>query len=153
MGTLNDAGLNLIKSFEGLSLSPYLDQVGVPTIGYGCTYYEDGVTRVTMNDPAVTEEQAVELLGARMQQYADYVGQYVSVPINDNQFSALVSFCYNLGPGSLHGSTLLKLLNSGADINTVAAEFPKWDKAGGQVVAGLLRRRMAEQALFLEPVV
>ena len=104
-----------------------------------------------MNDSPITEERATQLLTLHMQEHGKYVSSYVTVTINDNQFSELVSFCYNLGPGSLHGSTLLKLLNSG-DYDGASHEFLKWDKAGGQVVAGLERRRLAEQALFLQPV-
>lgn len=152
MRQINQDGLDLIISFEGLKLSPYLDSVGVATIGYGTIMYPNG-TAVTMDDPTITQDQATEYLQFEVNEKAAKVESYVTVDINDNQFAALVSFAYNLGLGSLHGSTLLKLLNSGADINTVAAEFPKWDKAGGQVLPGLLRRRTFEQALFLKSVV
>ena len=147
----NQATIDLIKSFEGLKLSPYLDSVNVPTIGYGTILYDSG-KKVTMNDPAISEERALELLEWEINQKAAAVEKMVSADINDNEFGALVSFAYNLGIGSLHGSTLLKLLNAGQDRAAVADQFLRWNKAGGVEVAGLTRRRQAERALFLQPV-
>lgn len=152
MRQLSQAGLDLIIEFEGLKLSPYPDSKGIPTIGYGTIMYPDG-SSVTMDDPTITQDQARQYLEFEVEQKCAGVEKYVTVPVNDNEYAALVSFAYNLGLGSLHGSTLLKLLNSGTDRATVALEFPKWDKAGGVVVDGLLRRRNAEAALFLQPVV
>ena len=152
MREINQTGLDLIISFEGLQLAPYLDSVQVATIGYGTIMYPDG-TAVTMSDSPITIDQARQYLEFEVNQKAVGVEKYVTVDLNDNEFAALVSFAYNLGLGSLHGSTLLKLLNAGTDRTIVAAEFPKWDRAGGSVIAGLLRRRVAEQALFLTPVV
>jgi lysozyme len=143
-------GLKLITTFEGLSLKPYLDSGGRATIGFGTILYPNGHA-VTMDDPDCTQEQANGYLEWQVNQKAARVSTLVKVPVNQNQFDALCSFAYNLGLGSLGGSTLLKLLNAG-DFHGVAAQFPIWDKAGGQVVAGLLRRRLAEQALFLQPV-
>jgi lysozyme len=152
MRRLPQVGLDLIKSFEGLKLKPYLDSVKVPTIGYGTILYDNGQA-VTMNDPEITEERALELLEWEVNQKCAGVEKYIAVPVNDNEYSALVSFAYNLGLGALHGSTLLKLLNAGTDRSAVADQFLKWDKAGGVAVAGLTRRRQAERALFLQPVV
>jgi lysozyme len=146
---INQAGLNLIKSFEGFSAKAYLDIVGVPTIGYGCTI---GVTKQdVVNGRTVTEQQAEQLLSTELASHEMAVSQCVTVALNDNQFAALVSFSYNLGDGSLRSSTLLKLLNSSNYVGA-ANEFPKWDHAGGKVVDGLERRRLAEQALFNQPV-
>jgi lysozyme len=150
MRQVNKAGIDLIKSFEGLYLKPYLDSVGVPTIGYGTIAYPDG-TKVTIDDAEITEDQAVEYLTFEINEKAKGVTRYVTVPINDNQFAALVSFAYNLGLGSLQKSTLLKLLNAG-DVSGAADEFLKWNKAGGKVLAGLTRRREAERSLFLQSV-
>lgn len=147
MRKLNQAGIDLIKSFEGLKLAPYLDSVNVPTIGYGTTYYEDG-KKVTMQDPAISQERAEELLAIHAQSFCDAVEKMVKVSCTDNQFAALVSFAYNLGSGNLGSSTLLKKLNAG-DYAGAANEFEKWNKAGGQVLAGLTRRRQAEKALFM----
>jgi GH24 family phage-related lysozyme (muramidase) len=139
--TINQDGLNLIKSFEGLYLDAYIDPVGVWTIGYGHTegVYE-GMT--------ITEAEAEELLRKDLAEFEAAVSEAVQVSLNDNQFSALVSFTFNLGAGSLFESTLLKLLNQG-DFQGAADQFPRWNKAGGQELPGLTRRRQAERALFL----
>ena len=150
MRSINKAGIDLIKSFEGLSLKPYLDSVKVPTIGYGTILYDTGKA-VTMQDPAITEDRAVELLTWEVNQKCAGVEKMVTATVNDNEYAALVSFAYNLGLGSLHGSTLLKLLNAGADRGAVADQFLKWNKAGGVEVPGLTRRRQAERSLFLQP--
>ena len=144
MRQINDAGLSLIKEFEGYKLTAYQDEVGVWTIGWGCTA---GVTEGMV----ITDQQAVDMLNAELAQFENDVTNDVTVDLNDNEFAALVSFAYNLGNGSLHGSTLLRLLNAG-DRAGAAAQFPLWDHAGHVVDAGLLRRRNAEMALFLTPV-
>ena len=142
-------GVGLIKQFEGFRSDPYLDSVGVATIGYGTIMYPDG-TRVTMNDSPITEDQAEQYLAYQIDQKTTSINNMLAVSVNQNQFDALTSFAYNLGVGALHGSTLLRLVNQG-DFDNAANEFPKWDKAGGQVVAGLERRRLAEQQLFSTP--
>lgn len=152
MRRINQAGIDMVKSFEGLQLKPYKDSVGIPTIGYGCTLYDDDVTKVTMNDAPISKERAEELLAYEINKKADFVEKYLTVEVNDNEFAALVSFAYNLGLGSLHGSTLLKLLNANSDRQAVADQFLKWNKAGGAEVPGLTRRRQAERSLFLHPV-
>ncbi|OBU87131.1 lysozyme [Chromobacterium subtsugae] len=140
----NAAGISLIKQFEGVRLAAYQDMVGVWTIGYGHTGPD------VKKGMAITQQQADQLLAEDLQTFETGVGKAVTVPLNENQFSALVSFSYNLGLGNLRSSTLLRLLNKG-DYAGAAAQFPRWDRAGGQVVPGLLRRRQAEQALFLTP--
>ncbi len=145
---LNKASLDLIKGFEGLRLKPYLDSVKVPTIGYGTTYYEDG-KKVTLADAPITEARAEQLLATHLDTFAASVEKLVQVPLTDNQFGALCSFVYNLGSGAFGKSTLLKKLNA-KDYAGAAGEFEKWNKAGGQVLAGLTRRRQAEKALFLQ---
>lgn len=144
----NKAGLDLIKSFEGLYLKPYLCPANIPTIGYGSTYYEDN-TKVSLQDPAITEERAVQLLQSHLEEHERYVEKLVKININDNQFSALVSFCYNVGPSSLKKSTLLRLLNDG-DIAGAGEQFLRWNKANGKELPGLTRRRQAERSLFLK---
>jgi len=144
---VNKAGVDLVKAFEGLKLSPYLDSVKIPTIGYGTTFYEDG-RKVSMQDAAITEERALELLERHLNDFAAKVEAMIKVPVTDNQFAALCAFAYNVGPGALQSSTLLKKLNA-KDYSAAADEFEKWNKAGGQVLAGLTRRRQAERALFL----
>jgi|ERR1035437_1003961 lysozyme len=147
---ISKKGLQLIASFEGLSLKPYLDSAKVPTIGIGTILYPNGKA-VSMSDPEITKEQAEQYLEWEINQKTTSVNKMVAVPINQNQFDALVSFAYNLGVGALHGSTLLKLLNAG-DTSGAAEQFLVWDKANGQVSAGLLRRRQAERSLFLQSV-
>ena len=138
---INSIGLRLIKSFEGLRLKAYQDAVRVWTIGYG-------TTRGVKPGMVITEAQAEQLLREDVRNFEQAVNSAVKAPINDNQFSALVSFSYNVGAGALRSSTLLKLLNQG-DYLGAANQFPRWNKAGGRVLAGLTRRRNAERALFL----
>lgn len=152
MRKVNQAGLDLIKSFEGLFLKPYLDPIKIPTIGYGTIAYENGA-KVTMADPEITEARAIELLQWEVDEKAASIAGMVKVPLNDNEFAALASFAYNVGSGALQGSTLLKLLNAGTDRSAVADQFLRWDKAGGKQLPGLTRRRQAERSLFLHPVV
>lgn len=143
-------GLDLIKSFEGLKLKPYLDSAGIPTIGYGTIMYDNG-KRVSMQDPPITEDQANQYLEYEVNEKTAAVNQFVTIAINQNQFDALVCFAYNVGVGALQKSTLLKLLNSG-DYAGAADQFLRWNKAGGKEIPGLTRRRQAERALFLHPV-
>ena len=137
-------GINLIKQFEGCSLTAYKCPAGAWTIGYGHT---GGVTQGQKITQAQAEAYLITDLGA----YEKYVNQYVKVRINQNQFDALVSFTYNCGPGALKTSTLLRKLNAG-DYKGAAAEFPRWNKGGGKVLNGLIRRRAAEKALFEKEV-
>lgn len=140
-------GLNLIKSFEGLKLTAYLDIVGTPTIGYGCTV---GVTKQDVqNKRTITEQEAENMLARELAGFCSGVERAVLIPINQNQFDALVSFSYNVGLGALQKSTLLKLLNAG-DVSGAAEQFLRWNKAGGVEVKGLTRRRQAERSLFLQ---
>lgn len=143
-------GLELIKSSEGLRLKPYLCPAGIPTIGYGNTYYDDvDETKVTLNDSPITAERAEELLANIVDShYSKYVNKYVKVELTQNQFDALVSFTYNVGIGNLKVSTLLRKLNSG-DYTGASEEFRKWNKAGGRVLKGLTTRRLNEKLLFL----
>jgi len=144
---INKAGLELVKAFEGVKLAPYKDPVGIPTIGVGATFYQDG-RKVTMNDLPMTEAQVTELLQFHLHTFEQGVLSLVKVPLNSNQFSALVSFAFNCGIGGLRTSTLLKKLNR-LDYAGAAEEFLRWDKAKGKSLAGLTRRRKAEKELFL----
>jgi lysozyme len=145
----NAAGMKLIKEKEGLRLTAYLDMVGVPTIGWGCT---KGVTHDdVVNKRTITQDQAEQMLQNELLDFENGIPRYVTVPLNENQFAALVSFTYNLGLGSLQHSTLLQKLNAN-DMAGAADEFPKWDHAGGHEVETLKERRLAEQALFNTPV-
>jgi lysozyme len=140
---INQEGLNMVMSFEGLRLTAYQDSVGVWTIGWGHTGpdVKPGLT--------ITRDKAESLLRQDLSRFEAGVSRLVKAPISSNQFSALVSFSYNVGLGALGSSTLLRLLNQG-NYQGAADQFPVWDKAGGQVLAGLAKRRAAERALFLK---
>lgn len=143
----SDKGIELIKRFEGLSLKPYLCPANVPTLGYGNTFYKNG-KKVTLNDKPITEQKAVEMLRQSLEKFEQYVDSYTTDSITQNQFDALVSFCYNLGPANLKSSTLLKKVNANTNDETIKDEFLKWTKAGGRKLAGLVKRREAEAALY-----
>ena len=159
-------GLELIKSFEGLYLKPYLCPAGVPTIGYGSTFYENG-TKVTLKDKPITEARAVELLQFELTMSEKYVDAYCQDSINQNQFDALVSFVYNAGPVALKSSNLLLKVNKNPNDPTIREEFMKWVKADGthngidddgdgqideagekQTLKGLVKRRATEADLY-----
>lgn len=140
MRKTNQAGLELIKRFEGLRLKAYQDSVGVWTIGYGHT-------RTARKGMEITPATAEALLKSDLTDAEYAVHSNVKVPLTDNQFSALVSFVFNLGAGSLKKSTLLRLLNAG-DYRGAEGEFVKWNRAGGKVLPGLTKRREAEANLF-----
>ena len=141
--------LDLIKEFEGLRLKAYLDPVGLPTIGWGNTRYQDGKP-VKMGDE-ITQEQADEMLLDDVAVRAEKLEDLIEVQVNDHQFGALVSFAYNVGIGAFTNSTLRRKLNAG-DYEGASNEFKRWNKAGGKVLNGLVRRRKAEKDLFNKPV-
>ncbi|SMO40348.1 lysozyme [Chryseobacterium rhizoplanae] len=137
-------GISLIVSFEGFSAKPYLDSAGIPTIGYGNTYYPGG-KKVTMEDPAITKEQGVELFAEVLPTYEKIVNSKVKIALNQNQFDALVSHTYNTG-GS---ETLFSLINKKAEEQAIRNWFTtKYITAGGKILNGLIRRRKAEADLF-----
>lgn len=139
---ISDKGLKLIKDFEGLKLTSYLCPANVWTIGYGSTgpHVKEGMT--------ITEQEAEDLLKEDVSKFEDCVNQAVEVDLTQEEFDALVSFSFNVGCGAFMGSTLLRLLNAG-NKQAAAQQFPRWNKAGGKVLAGLTRRREAEKALYL----
>ena len=143
----SQAGIDLIKSFEGFRSAPYRDAVGIPTIGYGMTIYPDG-RKVTMQDKPISEAQAVEGLRNLLGRYEQAVERYAQIKLCQHQFDALVSFAYNVGNEALRTSTLMRHLNQG-DLTSAANQMLRWNRAGGRVLAGLTRRRQAERAMFL----
>ena len=145
---INNSGVQLIKTFEGCLLNAYKCSAGVPTIGYGATFYENGV-KVKIGDK-ITQERANELLAFHLNLFADKVKPLIKKELTDNQFSALVSFAFNLGAGALGKSTLLKKVNANPSDATIHDEFLKWNKAGGKVLSGLTRRRKAESELYFK---
>ena len=141
-------GLSLIKEFEGFYSNPYLDPIGIPTIGYGVIKYPNG-KRVTMQDKPISKEYATELLSQLLSEtYEKEVKKHIKVALNQNQFDALVSFTYNLGGTNLGKSTLAKKINANPCDPSIRDEFIKWNRAGGKVLAGLTRRRVAEAELY-----
>ena len=145
----SDRGVALIKAHEGLRLQAYQDPVGVWTIGYGHTTAA-GPPKVERG-MKITDAGADAILRQDLAKFEGYVSSAVKVPLNQNEFDALVSFTFNLGPGNLRSSTLLKKLNAG-DRAGAADEFLKWTKAGGKTLPGLVKRREAERALFRTPI-
>lgn len=140
-------GLDLIKEFESFKSKPYLCPSGVPTIGYGSTYYPDG-KKVTLQDKEITEQKACEILEyIANKDFGNNINKVVKVRLDQNQFDALVSFSYNVGNGNFNSSTLLKWLNQGF-YNEASIQLLRWDKSKGMPLAGLTKRRKAEKELF-----
>ena len=134
-------GLALIKKFEGLELKAYKCAAGVWTIGYGHT-------KDVQEGDEWSESHADHMLEVELEEFEGYINDNVTVALSQNQFDALVSWVYNLGPANLKASTMLKVLNSG-DYEGVPAQIQRWNKAGGKVLEGLIRRRKAEALLFV----
>lgn len=146
---VNEEGLTLIKKYEGCKLTAYKCPAGVWTIGYGNTFYEDG-TKVKQGDK-ITKERAEELFRNTVEKkFAEPVRKLIKKYLNDNQFSAIVSFTYNVGIGNLKSSTLLKKVNANPSDPSIASEFAKWNKSGGKVLAGLTKRRKSESELYFK---
>lgn len=145
MASLNQAGIDLIKSFESLKLNAYPDpKTGAEpyTIGYGHT---SGVN----DGDSCTEDEAEDFLTQDLQTFCNGVTNLVTVDLNDNQFSSLVSFSYNCGLHNLASSTLLREINEN-NFDNILKNFDMWDDPNNpSVTKGLLRRRNAEAALFL----
>lgn len=144
---ISEQGLSLIKEFEGFSPTPYPDVVKVNTIGYGTTVYPNG-NKVLLSDPKCNEAQAEVWLQNDLKRFVDDLNRMVKGRVAQQQFDALCSLIYNIGATHFQNSTLLRKLNAG-DIQGAADEFPKWNKAGGKVVQGLVNRRAKERKLFL----
>lgn len=150
---VNDACVNLIKSFEGLSLKAYhgaADKPGIDTIGYGSIRYPDG-RPVKVGDPDITVDQALDFLRYEIEQKSKAIDPMLRDDLAPNQFAALISFSYNLGEGALKQSTLRKKVNADPNDKSIRAEFMKWTIANGKQVNGLVRRRAAEADLYFTP--
>lgn len=139
---INEAGLAIIKESEGLRFRAYRCPAGVWTIGYGHTLN-------VLKGDTCTEEKAAEWLRKDCERAEQAIEQLVTVPLTDNQFSALVSWVFNLGPEALKESTLLRKLNA-AEYAAVPGEMKKWNKANGVTLNGLVARRKKEAALWLQ---
>jgi len=137
---ISQEGIALIKKFEGCELEAYKCAAGVWTIGYGST-------KGVKEEDTITQEEADALLLHEMKEYESYVKDSVAVDLDQNQFDALVSWVFNLGPSNLKASTMLKVLNN-KEFEEVPSQIKRWNKAGGKVLQGLVRRREAEALLF-----
>ena len=137
---ISQEGLSLIKKFEGLRLRAYKCSANVLTIGYGHTGGVKETDKITL-------EEADSLLEKDIAKFEEYVSDNVIVKLNQSQFDALVAWTFNLGPGNLRESTMLKKLNN-EDYESVPFEMRRWNKAGGKTLDGLIRRREAESLLF-----
>jgi lysozyme len=133
-------GIDLIKHFEGCELESYRCSANVLTIGYG-------TTKNVVEGMKISQHQAEELLMKDLEEFEEYVEDLIDVKLEQHQFDALVAWTYNLGPTNLKTSTLRKVLNKGA-YDDVPEQMKRWNKAGGQVLKGLVRRRDAEALLF-----
>lgn len=140
MMKIENNGIGLIKEFEGKRLVAYQDSVGVWTIGYGHT-------KTAYEGRLAIKKTCERLLAEDLVEFEEYVDTLVKVPLTQNQFDALVSWTFNLGSGNLQESTMLRKLNYG-DYESVPDEMRRWNKAGGEVLEGLTRRREAEALLF-----
>lgn len=145
MKQISENGKNLIKEFEQCRLKAYLDSVGIPTIGWGNTFYQDG-TKVKLGDK-ISQQQADTLFDTVVSRFADKVSS-LTTQLNQNQFDALVSFAYNVGVNALANSTLLKKINKNPLDSSIRNEFLRWNKAGGKVLKGLTKRRKRESDLY-----
>ena len=146
---MTEEGLEFIRRFEGLRTDAYRDAVGVWTIGFGHTSMA-GLPEVTPG-LRITREEANAILARDVEKFAAGVRDAVTVPLNDTQFSALVSFAYNVGLGALRTSSVLKAVNAG-DFAEVPRRLNLWVKAGGRTLPGLVKRRAAEGAFFASDV-
>jgi lysozyme len=136
----SDEGISLIKKFEGCRLEPYFCSGNVLTIGYGHT-------KDVIENMSITEDTAEALLKEDLKDFEEQVSNLVKVELNQNQFDALIAWTFNLGSGNLSSSTLLKKLNN-SEYDEVPEQIKRWNKAGGKVLEGLIRRREAEALLF-----
>ena len=140
MMQISKTGIELLKHFEGCELKAYQDSVGVWTIGYGHT-------KGIYEGLEITQSEAEKMLQDELPEYEGYITDKVVPMLQQHEYDALVCWVYNLGPTNLSSSTLLKRLNAG-EFKDVPFQMKRWDKAGGQPLLGLTRRRNAEALLF-----
>ena len=137
---ISEEGKSLIKKFEGCRLEPYYCSANVLTQGYGHT-------KTVVEGQNWSQEHADHMLEMDLIEFENYVNDYVEVPLEQNMFDALVAWTFNLGPANLKSSTMLRVLNEGK-YEEVPFQMQRWNKASGQVLEGLIRRRKAESLLF-----
>lgn len=152
--TVNAKTIDLICEFEGWVDHWYADPAhgwAVPTCCYGHTDAAGAPLYADDKRRTFTKEEGRAILANDLASVDAVVRKAVTVPVTEDEIGALVSFTFNLGEGNFKKSTLLRKLNAGAPRSEVAAEFARWNRAGGKVMAGLTRRRAAETVLFLTP--
>lgn len=142
--TIPDSAIELIRTFEGFSSTAYKCPAGVWTIGYGTTRIDGQAVKSGMT---CTKYEAEQYMRSDLQPFAAAIKTLVKVPLSENQFAALLSFVYNIGPAAFASSTMLKKLNAG-DWLGARNEFFRWIKAAGQTLTGLVKRRASESELF-----
>jgi lysozyme len=146
----NRTGLSLIKKYEDLRLTSYLCSGGRWTIGYGTTTIEG---KAVTDGMKITKEQALQYFKNDITLFETSVSKSLNIEtLNKNQFSALVSFAYNVGITAFRTSTLLRLVKENPNHIDIPEQFKRWNKAGGVVQNGLIKRREAEIALYLKPI-
>jgi lysozyme len=139
-------GIAIIRKYEGLKLRAYICPSGLPTIGYGATFYMNG-SRVQIGD-VITIDHADKLLHFQVKLFAEEVRRTIKSNINDNQLGALVSFCFNVGGAAFSKSTLARKVNANPSDSTIRNEFMRWTRGGGKVLPGLVKRREEEANLY-----
>ena len=145
---VNAEGYALIKKFEGCRLKAYKCPANVWTIGFGNTFYENG-DKVKDGD-VITQQRADELAKFIIDQFAVSITPFILKPLNENQFSACVSLAYNIGTGGFKRSSVFKKLNVNPNDETIADSFRLWNKGGGKILPGLVKRREAEIQLYFK---
>jgi lysozyme len=148
---ISQEGVTLIKHYEGCpkdadgNAVAYRCPANKPTIGYGSLKLKDGTP--VEDNMTITMEEAEELLAHELKEYEGYINNIVTVPLKQNEFDALVSWVFNLGPSNLKSSTMLKVLNAGK-YQEVPEQIKRWNKVNGKVNEGLVKRRKSEALLF-----
>ena len=145
---LSQRGIQFICSFEGFSSKPYLDVRGIPTIGYGTTHYPDTGKTVSLTDPAISTVQGLNYLKLHIdKEVSGWVNQHLP-GLGQCQFDAVVSFCYNVGIGNFSHSHLIDAIAHHLSCAEITTDFDMFNKSGGKVINGLIRRRTAEANLY-----
>jgi lysozyme len=149
--TTNQLGVDLIKEMEGFRSNAYICPAGVPTIGYGTTRYPDG-KKVNPKDPDISRSTGEYFLRHDLKVFENFVDSVTRDDINENQFAALVSLCYNIGSTNFKNSTLLRYVNKNPNDQNIRGQFMRWVYAKGRKLNGLIRRRELEANLYFKPI-
>lgn len=149
--SLDQVGINFLINQEGIVLHPYMDSVGVCTIGIGCTYYPTTGLKVKMSDPVLTRQQAIDMFMLMVKPYELAVYSTTRDDITQNEFNSLAAITYNIGVNGFKGSTLLKRVNNNpSDQVGIGEAFLMWDKAGGKVDSDIVALRKRQISLYFQ---